>query len=38
MLILDTHYLIAATSVVHEIPLLTRDAVMRGSKIVSLAS
>ena len=29
--------LIAATSVVHNVPLLTRDRVMRGSKIVPLA-
>ena len=29
--------LIAATSLVHGIPLLTRDHVMRGSKIVPLA-
>ena len=30
--------LIAATSVVHDIPLLTRDETMRNSKIVPLAS
>ena len=30
--------LIAATSVVHDVPLLTRDAVMRGSGMVPLAS
>ena len=30
--------IIAATSVVHNIPLLTRDQVMRGSKVVPLAS
>ena len=29
--------LIAATSVVHDVPLLTRDSVMRQSKIVPLA-
>ena len=29
--------LIAATSVVHRVPLLTRDAVIRGSGIVPLA-
>ena len=29
--------LIAATSVVHNVPLLTRDQVMRSSKIVPLA-
>ena len=29
--------LIAATSVVHRVPLLTRDAVIRGSDIVPLA-
>lgn len=29
--------LIAATSVVHDVPLLTRDRRMRGSKIVPLA-
>ena len=29
--------IIAATSVVHSVPLLTRDRVMRGSKIVPLA-
>ena len=29
--------LIAATSVVHRVPLLTRDAVIRGSAIVPLA-
>ena len=30
--------IIAATSVVHDIPLLTRDHIMRGSRIVPLAS
>ena len=30
--------IIAATSVVHNIPLLTRDQVMRDSKVVPLAS
>ena len=30
--------LIAATSVVHGVPLLTRDRVMRGSKMVPMAS
>jgi len=30
--------LIAATSVVHKIPLLTRDRVLLGSKLVPLAS
>ena len=30
--------LIAATSVVHNVPLLTRDRVIRGSKVVPLAS
>ena len=30
--------IIAATSVVHNIPLLTRDQVMRGSNVVPLAS
>jgi PIN domain nuclease of toxin-antitoxin system len=29
--------LIAATSVVHEVPLLTRDRALRGSKLVPLA-
>ncbi len=29
--------LIAATSIVHEVPLLTRDRVLRGSRIVPLA-
>lgn len=29
--------IIAATSVVHNIPLLTRDDIMRSSKIVPLA-
>ena len=32
-----TDELIAATSVVHRVPLLTRDAVIRGSDIVPLA-
>ena len=30
--------LIAATSIVHGVPLLTRDRVMRGSKMVPMAS
>ena len=30
--------IIAATSVVHNVPLLTRDRTIRGSKIVPLAS
>ncbi len=30
--------IIAATSVVHNVPLLTRDRVIRGSKIVPLAA
>jgi PIN domain nuclease of toxin-antitoxin system len=30
--------LIAATSVVHKVPLLTRDRVILGSKLVPLAS
>ena len=30
--------IIAATSVVHNVPLLTRDEIMRNSKIVPLAS
>ena len=30
--------IIAATSVVHDVPLLTRDHIMRSSKIVPLAS
>ena len=30
--------IIAATSVVHNVPLLTRDRVIRGSKVVPLAS
>ncbi len=30
--------IIAATSVVHDVPLLTRDQVMRDSKLVPLAS
>ena len=30
--------IIAATSVVYNVPLLTRDRVIRGSKIVPLAS
>ena len=30
--------IIAATSVVHDVPLLTRDRIMRSSKIVPLAS
>ncbi len=30
--------LIAATSVVHKVPLLTRDRTLRGSKLVPLAS
>lgn len=29
--------IIAATSVVHDVPLLTRDHVIRGSKVVPLA-
>lgn len=29
--------LIAATSIVHQVPLLTRDRVIRGSKLVPLA-
>jgi predicted nucleic acid-binding protein len=36
---LDTHILvlIAATSVVHDVPLLTRDRRIRRSKVVPLA-
>ena len=30
--------IIAATSIVHQVPLLTRDQVIRGSKMVPLAS
>lgn len=30
--------IIAATSLVHSVPLLTRDTVMRGSKVVPLAA
>ena len=30
--------IIAATSLVHDVPLLTRDRTMRGSKMVPLAS
>ena len=30
--------IIAATSVVHNVPLLTRDRIIRGSKVVPLAS
>jgi PIN domain nuclease of toxin-antitoxin system len=30
--------IIAATSVVHDIPLLTRDPIIRSSKIVTLAA
>ena len=29
--------IIAATSIVHDLPLLTRDARIRGSKLLSLA-
>ena len=29
--------IIAATSIVHDVPLVTRDEVMRGSKIVPMA-
>ena len=33
-----TDEIIAATSVVHNVPLLTRDRIIRGSKVVPLAS
>ena len=32
-----TDELIAATSVVHDVPLLTRDGVIRASRLVPLA-